>query len=186
MRGKATYIQVALFAILVSWQVPGMISVSLGMKSRASLQITNGLSRPLLQNEGSGFMGKWFDRTPALACGPLCLRNPLEECFCNFNPLTSPQTPLLPSLIQFPSSAFFWLFYEPVYTNQMPAGILLSLQLYNSGPDHRVSLGVSLTSTCPRIQRFLRKQRIIQVPDEACCPGSCFSSTQFLKGICIL
>lgn len=48
-----------------------------------------------LQTDGSGFMGKWFDRTPALACGLVCLRNPLEKCFCSFNPLTFSKTPLL-------------------------------------------------------------------------------------------
>lgn len=50
--------------------------------------------------------GKRFDRTPALACWLVCLRNPLEECFCSFNPLTFPQTPLLYPLFVHSSSDF--------------------------------------------------------------------------------
>lgn len=51
-------------------------------------------------------MGKWFDRTPALACWLVCLRNPLKECFCSFNPLTFPQTPLLHPLFVYSPSYF--------------------------------------------------------------------------------
>lgn len=58
------------------------------------------------KNDGSGFTGKWFDRTPVLACWLLCLRNPLVECFCSFNPLTFPQTPLSHPLFVYSSSYF--------------------------------------------------------------------------------
>lgn len=70
------------------------VGASLGLAAGPS--IPNGVNRLHCRRmDGSGFRGKWFDRTPALACGLLCLRNPLEECFCSFNPLTFPQSPLV-------------------------------------------------------------------------------------------
>ena len=73
-----------------------------------ALQLQMGFAglRPRCRMMDQVSWGKWFDRTPALACWLVCLRNPLDECFCSFNPLTFPQTLLLHPLSVYSSNYF--------------------------------------------------------------------------------